>query len=82
MGNAIVGPLGEGADVLGDPAGVEQAELLEHNTVVPREIARIGATGAVGIGRRELQHRGQRQPRRRPVALHRKPRALLFYVFD
>ena len=28
MGNAVVGPLGECANMLGNPAGIEQAQLL------------------------------------------------------
>ena len=82
VGNAVVGPLSKGADVLGDSAGIEQAEFLEHYPVVLREITRIGTGGAVGIGRRDLQHRSERQLRRRAVALHREgePRSLLFHL--
>jgi hypothetical protein len=54
VGDAVVGPLGKSADVLGDATCIEQAELLQHCAAVPGEIARIGACRAVGLRQREL----------------------------
>ena len=74
VGDAVVGPLREGAEVLGDPAGIEEASLLQHDTVVPREVTGIGTWRAVGIGERRLHHSGEWQLRRECVVSHRQPR--------
>ena len=76
---AVVAPLSKGSQVFGDSTRIEQAELLKHDAVVPREVTRIGVCGAVRVGARQLHHPSERYFRRWSVASRRKPRAFLFY---
>ncbi len=62
MGNAVIGDLDEGAEILGDFAGVVEGGLIEGGVVVRGEVRRGGAgLGVVGVGEGCLEGDGERQ---------------------
>src|SRR6516165_2647012 len=69
-GDAIIRPLDEGAEIIGDSSAGKEARLLEREVVVGAEM-RSGTTRLAGFGMgisRSLEHHRERRARPIPAA--------------